>query len=223
MTDRRKRQLTLLAGIGGFYVLLWLLWLTPVVFPLRIFVVLLHEASHALAAMATGGTVERITLNANEGGATYVRGGSAFVMLSAGYLGSLLWGLGFIEIAGASARVRRRAVAALAIFTLVLATLYVRNLFGFAFTLLFAAGLGVAWRRLGSRGHAAFLLTLGLTSASYALLDIRSDVLRRPHLPSDAAMLGDLTGLPTLFWGLLWIVLAGLACAAALRRWLRRA
>jgi hypothetical protein len=107
-------------------------------------------------------------------------------------------------------------------FVLLVAALYVRNLFGFIFTALFGAALILSARRLPARGVANVLLTLGLTSALYALLDIRSDIISRPFVRSDAAMLADLTGVPTVVWGLIWIGLAIAACWIALRRWLRR-
>jgi hypothetical protein len=222
MKPATRRRTRLLLGIAAFYGALWLLWLTPVIFPLKIFVVLLHEISHALAALASGGVVERIVLNMNQGGATYVLGGNAFIILSAGYLGSLLWGLLLIELAGARTRRARWALGVLGAFVLLVAALYVRNLFGFIFTALFGAALILSARRLPARGVANVLLTLGLTSALYALLDIRSDIISRPFVRSDAAMLADLTGVPTVVWGLIWIGLAIAACWIALRRWLRR-
>jgi hypothetical protein len=222
MKPAARRRTRLLLGIVTFYILLWLLWLTPVIFPLKIFVVLLHEISHALAALATGGDVERIVLNMDQGGATYILGGNAFLILSAGYLGSLLWGLLLIELAGARTRRARWAVGVLGTFVLLVAALYVRNVFGFVFTAFFGAALLVSARYLPARGVAYVLLVLGLTSAMYALLDIRSDILSRPLVRSDAAMLAEVTGVPTLVWGLLWIGIAVAACWIALRRWLRR-
>lgn len=222
MKPATRRRTRLLLGIAAFYSALWLLWLTPVIFPLKIFVVLLHEISHALAALASGGVVERIVLNMNQGGATYVLGGNAFIILSAGYLGSLLWGLLLIELAGARTRRARWALGVLGAFVLLVAALYVRNLFGFIFTALFGAAIILSARRLPARGVANVLLALGLTSALYALLDIRSDIISRPYVRSDAAMLADLTGVPTVVWGLIWIGLAIAACWIALRRWLRR-
>jgi hypothetical protein len=223
MKSTSRRRTELLLGVTAFYTALWLLWWTPVVFPLRIFVVLLHEISHALAAIATGGTVERIVLHMDEGGATYVRGGSPFIMLSAGYLGSLLWGLALIEVAGTRPKRARLALAGLGGFVLVIAALYVRNIFGFLFAAAFGAALVLAARKLRARGVAIVMLGLGLTSALYAILDIRSDILARPHLRSDARMLAELTGVPTLVWGVLWSGIALVACWFALRRWLRRA
>jgi hypothetical protein len=223
MNTKSRRQAKLLLGVATFYAALWLLWPTPIVLPLRIFVVLLHEISHALAGVATGGSVERIVLNANEGGATWVRGGNAFIVLSAGYLGSLLWGLAFIEVARAKTKRARTMLAVLGGFILLITLLYVRNLFGFLFAGSFGALLILAARRLKAKGVALVLLMLGLTSALYALLDIRSDVISRPHLRSDAYMLSELTGVPTLFWGGLWVFIGLVACWFALQRWLRRA
>ena len=223
MKPATRRRTRLLLGIAAFYIVLWLLWLTPVIFPLKIFVVLLHEISHALAALATGGAVERIVLNMDQGGATYVLGGNAFLILSAGYLGSLLWGLLLIELAGARTKRARWALGVLGAFILIVAVLYVRNLFGVVFTAVFGAALVISARQLPSRGVAYVLLVLGLTSALYALLDIRSDIISRPFVRSDAAMLSDLTGIPTLVWGVLWIALAIAACWMGIRRWWRRA
>lgn len=218
MKNVTRRRFGFLAGFAAYFAVLWLLWPTPIVYPLKIFVVLLHETSHALAAVASGGRVERILLTVDQGGATYVRGGSAFLMLSAGYLGSLAWGLVLLEAARAPNRWLRWIVAGVGGLVMAIAVLFVRNAFGLIFSLLFGAALVFAGRRLRPRGNAAALTVLGLTSALYAVLDIRSDILQRPHLESDAHMLGQLTGVPTLVWGVLWAGIALVACFFALRR-----
>src|SRR5690606_590097 len=195
MRSAVKRRLHLTAAFAAYFVALWLLWETPVVYPLKVFVVLLHEISHGLAALATGGSVHRIVLGMDEGGATYAAGGNAFVVLSAGYLGSLAWGLALLLAARARVRL---AAGALGVLLLVVAVLYVRNLFGIVFTLVFGAALLFASQRLGPVLLARMLTVLGLTSALYAVLDIRSDVLARPYLESDARMLAELTGVPKI-------------------------
>ena len=218
-----KRRSRIMLGLAAFYAVLWLLWFTPVVFPLRIFVVLLHELSHAAAAVVTGGAVERIELNANEGGATYSRGGSPFIILTAGYLGSLLWGLALIEAARLKKNYARWVLGGLAGLIAAVALLYVRNLFGFVFTIVFAIALVVCARNLSRNGVAYVLLALGLTSALYALLDIRSDILARPDAESDAFFLQQLTGIPSIAWGVAWSIVALIACWFALKRMLGRA
>ena len=53
MNRADRRRLRFLVGFGAFFTALWFLWNTPVVYPLKIFVVLLHELSHAGASLAT--------------------------------------------------------------------------------------------------------------------------------------------------------------------------
>jgi len=183
------------------------------VYPLKIFVVLLHEISHAVVAVATGGTIERIVLDPNQGGVCYCPGGNAFATLSAGYLGSLAWG-GLLVSAAQAKRINSRWVTGAAGVLVVALTLaYVRSTFGFGFGIAFGLVLILGALRLSVAINQGVLLTLGLTSCLYAILDIKSDVLDRPELQSDAAMLGDLTGIHTVVWGSLWITLAVLASA----------
>jgi len=116
----------------------------------------------------------------------------------------------------------RATVQALGIMTLLVTLVYGRSLFGVAFGLLFGAVLYTAGRHLKQDNAALLLSALGVTSALYALLDIRSDVLLQPGAVSDAAMLAELTGIPALLWGLLWGGIALAACGLMLRRlWLR--
>lgn len=180
--------------------------------------VLLHELSHAAAAVATGGRVVSIVLDPMQGGACHCPGGDAFLTLSAGYLGSLLWGAGMILAAG-SGRVRARwVVAGAGALVAVVSALYVRSLFGVVFGLFFGVALLAAGRRLTEIWNRRILLVLGLTSCLYAVLDIKSDVLDRPHLDSDARMLAGLTGVPTAVWGVLWIGISLGICFWLLRR-----
>ena len=88
MRPQTRRRLTFLTGFAAYFAVLWLLWPTPIVYPLKVFVVFLHELSHGLMAVATGGRIESIALDWREGGETVSLGGSAILTLSAGYLGS---------------------------------------------------------------------------------------------------------------------------------------
>jgi hypothetical protein len=205
---RTKRRLRFLLAFGVYFGLLWIFWNTPFVYPLQVFVVFLHEISHGIAAVATGGSIQRITLNPRLGGACYCPGGNAFITLSAGYLGSLLWGGATLE-AGRRAGARAPMVtSALGVGVVLITLLFVRSAFGILFGVLFGVFLVVAARSLKAESNRTLLTVLGLTSCLYAILDIKSDVLDRPHLPSDAHMLAQLTGVPTVAWGVLWIALA---------------
>lgn len=186
------------------------LWDTWLVYPIKILVVLLHEVSHGLAAVLTGGSIERIELSADEGGLCVTRGGSRFLTLSAGYLGSLAWGA-LLLVLGARTRLDRPLVAALGLGLLAVTLLYVRSVFGFAYGL--AAGAGLVGMALVLPGAVSDLLlrVLGVVSCLYVVRDIASDLLLRDVPGSDANALAELTHVPGLVWGGVWIVLA-LAC-----------
>ena len=213
MNAHTERKITFLIGFAAYFSAIWYLWDTPVVYPLKVFVVLLHEISHAIMAVATGGTIERIVLDPNQGGACYCGGGNAFLTLSAGYLGSLAWG-GLLVSASQMKRINSRWVTgAVGLLVVGLTLAYVRSTFGFWFGLAFGSALVVGALRLSAAVNQGILLTVGLTSCLYAILDIKSDVLDRPEIRSDAAMLGELTGIHTVVWGGLWITVAVLATA----------
>lgn len=204
-----NRKLRFLLGFGVFFVALWFLWTTPVVYPLKIFVVLLHEVSHAVAVVATGGTVDSITLDPGQGGVTYFSGGNAFLALNAGYLGSLLWGA-LMFSAAQSRRVRTDWVNGVIGVGVILLTVFViRSGFGIVFGIVFGLAMVGAARKIGPVWNRRLLAALGLTSALYAILDIKSDVLDRPELHSDAYMLAELTGVGSAtLWGIVWITAA---------------
>ncbi|MEX2280910.1 MAG: M50 family metallopeptidase [Gemmatimonadota bacterium] len=223
MQARTRRRLAFMAGFAVYFTALWLLWPTIWIYPFKIFVVFLHELSHAFAGIVTGGTIQRITLDPAQGGATYVNGGNAFLMLSAGYLGSLLWGLALLLVARTRPAVARHVVFGLGLLLLVTSVLFVRNWFGFGFGLLFGFALLFAARKLPAGGIIVLLTALGLTSALYALFDIRDDILSRPGAKSDAFMLMEMTGVNTLVWGFLWAGIALVVCFLVGRRIYRSA
>lgn len=194
-------------------------WSTVFVWPLRLFVVLLHEVSHGLAAVATGGRIVSIELSPAEGGLCTTAGGWPVVVLSAGYLGSALWGALLLVLGFRGTPRAHRALAALLGVALVLLTLvYVRSAFGFLYGL--AAGvllLGVA--RWLPEGASSFVLRLlGVTSLLYAPWDIVSDLILRSVPASDASALARMTGIPALAWGVLWLAASVLVGFLALRK-----
>jgi hypothetical protein len=205
----------LLAGVG---VALTVLWSTPVVWPLKILVVFFHELSHGLAAIATGGGVVRIEVVAAEGGLCVTRGGSQFLTISAGYLGSLAWGAAALVVAARTRRDRELLLglgATVAIATL----LWVRPLlsFGFGFHALAGAVLVGCAAWLPDVACDWLLRIFGLGSCLYVVPDIWSDTIARSGEISDARLLAGLTGIPTVVWGAIWILVAVFVVAVTLR------
>jgi Peptidase M50B-like len=109
-----------------------LAWDTPILTPLKILVVFLHEGSHALATLLTGGSVLAMHLVANQGGEVISQGGWPVVIISAGYLGSLFWGA-LILVLAARSSADRWIMALLGAGMLLLTVLYVRNVYGGVF------------------------------------------------------------------------------------------
>jgi len=191
------------------------LWETPIVYPLKILVVFFHELSHGLMAILTGGEIVEIQVVAEQGGHCITRGGSRVLTLSAGYLGSLVWG-GVILTLAARTRWDRTIAVVLGGLLLSVTATFVRPFisFGFGFGVASSLALLLIGLKLSERVCDLVLRLIGLTSCLYAVLDIKSDILDRPGLRSDAAMLAEVTGMPTTFWGVLWIsiaVITGLA------------
>jgi hypothetical protein len=200
------RQAGILFAIAA---LIAALWDTPVVYPLKILVVFFHEMSHGLTAIVTGGSIREIQVVAQEGGVCVTAGGNRFMTLSAGYLGSLLWG-GLILIFAAKSRADKTISTLLGLLLFVVTIIWVRPFlsFGFGFGLVSAAALVFVGLFLPRDLNDLVLKIVGLTNCLYAVLDIKSDILDRSSLQSDARMLAELTHIPTLVWGVVWIVLA---------------
>ncbi len=188
-----------------------LLWECPLLQPLKLMVVLIHEMSHGLMALATGGSVQGIMITPNEGGACHTTGGSPVLIISSGYLGSMFFG-GLILTASRS---RSGSLAVYAILGFVL--------FGAAFTVVqdgysrrFALGIAGAAILIATFTpgflSTAILRAVGTVSCLYSLVDIYNDVLSRSaqasQLTSDASALAAITGIHPTTIGAGWLVVS---------------
>jgi hypothetical protein len=73
-------------------VLVLILWVLPIPNPIKLIAVAMHELSHALMAVLTGGSVFGIALVPSGAGVTIGMGGHLPAILAAGYIGSVLFG-----------------------------------------------------------------------------------------------------------------------------------
>lgn len=224
--ERRERR-RLAVTVGVAVLLGVVLWHSPLLLPLKLLAVTLHELGHATAGWLVGGRVDKIAIGRFQGGVTYVAVGPSvwkqIVVDSAGYLGSTVFGAALLVLASGWKRWRPRAVLWILGGGLVLlAALLFRDAFSWAFAL-GTAGVLLAMARFapdavvrpGAVGIATF-------SCLYALWDLRSDLWHLPweHLGgqvSDADALARLTHVPALVWAALWSALAVVAVALALR------
>lgn len=201
--------------------LVFALWTTPIVLPLKILVVYLHEVSHGLAAYLTGGTLEQITLSVQQGGVAITRGGNGFAILSAGYVGSLLIGV-LLFLVALRTRADRFAMAVLGMATVLVTLLYLRGIFPMTFGAVTGLSMLAMARFLGQPANDLALRVIGLTSMIYVPYDIFSDTIARSHLRSDAWMLAEGYGGTAWLWGGLWLVISLAVIGLALRHGLGR-
>ncbi|MBL8032362.1 MAG: M50 family metallopeptidase [Leptospiraceae bacterium] len=89
-----KTVILRVVALSVLIVLLIFFWQSPALKPLKLFVVFLHETSHAIATILTGGQLSAISIEWDESGATYAASGKGifFLIAIAGYIGSILWG-----------------------------------------------------------------------------------------------------------------------------------
>lgn len=203
-------QLTLLCA------LVFVLWPSDLVYPLRLLIVFLHELSHAIATILTGGSVLDFSVNAHEGGHVMSRGGNRFITLSAGYVGSLLIGIALL-LTAVRTRLDRTALATLGATMLLVTLLYIREPFAIGFCALTGTLMLLTARYLPHDINDLVLRIIGLTSMIYVPYDIFSDTIARAHLRSDARMLAEEIGGTTTFWGLLWLAISLAAIFTSLR------
>ncbi len=197
--------------LGACVVVAVLLWWSPFLLPFRLFVTMIHELGHALAAVLTGGQVLGISIRLDGSGVTLVQGGSLFLTASAGYVGSSAFGAGLLLLARAPAR-RRLLLQFLAI-GLVLATLFFfRNPTGILAAAFLAAGFWLTAARGADWGVALLVYWLAVLNGLYAANDLLVLLeLSRPAgagAASDAALMQRATGVPALVWALGWTALA---------------
>ena len=189
-------------------VLLVFFWNTSFIFPVKIFVVFIHEFSHAFAAIITGGQFVEFSYDFYEAGSSVTTGGNRFLVLNAGYLGSSLFG-GLVLLI-ACRTTWDRVLTFLIGIGIGLATYYFAaretNLIFPYIVSLFSIISSIVLPNLICE---AILIFVGLASCLYALNDIVFDIfMQSTSIMSDAGMLSEYTGLPTIFWGSIWLLAA---------------
>ena len=99
--------------------------------PVENFVVFIHETSHALATVLTGGRVVSMVVTPWESGYVQSVGGSPWLIASAGYVGSALFG-GVMLLCAGRRRWATTIFAGLALLFGVVTVWFVRHPFGMA-------------------------------------------------------------------------------------------
>lgn len=230
IADNAKPQVKLLMVATLASLLLWIAsWYLPLVgyvlYPLQLFATFVHEGSHVLAALLTGGSVQSLTVSPDTSGEVYSVGSGWFSQLfisSAGYVGTTAFGaalLAWIRYGFSSKRVLYFAAGMIGVLTVVFGVLApIFNFFaastlgGMAFTVLSGIALttglfciarfaNLKWANFA----VAFLAVQCLLNASFSLLEL-TFIAGFTNMHSDAANMAAATGIPGIVWALIWIV-----------------
>jgi len=207
----------------GMVILSIILRETPLIncllWPFTLFETMLHESSHALACIFTGGWVDGLTIvedGNGHGGLTYAHGGIPFIFSQAGYMGEALWGSLLISLSRFP-RLSRYFLMAIGVGIGIVSILFMPQVLlrsplqaigSLFWGLAIAAGLVWSGRKFSDK-WAHLMLTFIAAQALvgsffnlYALLLQACGVF--PNTWSDATNMARLTGIPAVVWGVWW-------------------
>ncbi|HEY0461531.1 MAG TPA: M50 family metallopeptidase [Pyrinomonadaceae bacterium] len=243
VAENSRPQLTLLIVATLISIGLWLISkyffpsLSFVVYPLQLFATFIHEGSHVLASVLTGGSVESLTVSWDTSGEVYSVPSGFFGQLltsSAGYLGTTAFGtalLIWMRYGFSSRKALYFSSAFIALMTVVFGLLApalnifsVKVTFGSVLFTVFSgailsAGL-FALARFGSLKWVnfglAFLAVQCLLNAIFSLVDLFFISVMTDQL-TDAGNMAKATGVPSVIWVFLWIGISILMISVGLR------
>jgi len=198
-------------SVAGAFALYQIPWVGT---PLKWVEVFLHESSHGLAALATGGGISKLNLHFEGSGVLTSQGGFFPLVAFAGYAGAPLLGLLLARAGGLGAGASKIAAGVLLAWVGACAVLWTRDP---ATLILLAAPGGAAFLALKAKGGQVAAWTLRFVGA-YVIVASLADPLYQlaadtrvggVSMASDAQALENLTYLPKILWIGLWEILGG--------------
>lgn len=216
----RYRDLLIVVGLAFISVLLWRMqWIGLLFYPFQLLGTFVHEISHGLAAIGTGGEFQRFAVHPDLSGIAWSAGGIRWVIASAGYVGSALVGGALLVITARG--VPARSVLALAGIVLgVLCLVFVRNVFGIVSGMMLAGALILAGERLqpmAAYGLLLFLAVQLILDAMDNVVDLILISANHQTVLTDARLMELETGVPALVWAVVWCGIALIILAGSLR------
>ncbi len=197
--------LIFLAGRYG-RILLW---------PIQIFVTILHELGHAFGTVISGGTVQSVQINPNGSGATVSLNGHHAIILMGGYVGSAIFGNTLFYIGVRAGKIARAALYIIGAMFILSAVIWFSNLLSTLILCVFGAGLiGLAYKQWIMRD---ILMFLGFASLLFIIQDFnvgpRSDL---------AAYAQIFKIIPAELWMYIWLGIVLLMTGLNIRMMIKR-
>lgn len=205
--NKKQKQFLEIAILGFIIVISFFLWDTIVVFPIKLFVVLMHEISHGIAAILTGGKIISMEINLNLGGKLESEGGIPFIIASAGYIGSFIFGAALFY----SAYNKNHGVTIISSISIIILLFAVNVIEDFRLSLisiLSASLLFIISKFSPDKISSYIFKMIGLISCLYVLFDIKEDILSDSSINSDASVISEISGIPENVWGFIWLLIS---------------
>ena len=238
--DARPQLFLLLLATAITFVLWFIPYAEYLAYPVRLFVTFIHESSHALVAILTGGSVQSLTISADGSGVVYSAPSGWFgsvLTSSAGYLGSTAFGVLLLLL------IRKTVPANYVLYGCAAFVAVMTTVFGILSPMFNFLSLQVAFSSVAFTIIAGIVLTAGLFAlarfakprlANFAvaflavqcLLNSLSDLktlffintpLIGSDIQTDAGNMAAATGLPGIIWVFIWIGLSLVMISLGLR------
>lgn len=212
----KRDQITELVILLILLIISFSLWDTNVIYPIKLFVVLLHELSHSIAAILSGGKIITMNIGFDLGGKCETEGGNTILIASAGYLGSLLWGMLFFI----SPNNKKSGFWIIILISVMIVLTTIGVATGTTFILLaliLSALLITAAFYLRIPIVSIIVRVFGLISCVYILFDIKDDLLFQSAAISDATLISSLTNISTTMIGISWVLISIICIYIAIR------
>lgn len=241
IAEDAKPQLLLLLLATAITLFLWFIpFADYLVYPIRLFVTFIHESSHALIAVLTGGSVQSLTISMDTSGVVYAAPSGtigALLTSSAGYVGTTAFGVLMLYLIRRSVS-PHKILTALGIFVGVMTVVFTIISPIFNFLTLQAAFSSIVFTIVAGGLLAATLIGIGLYSslrvANFAvaflavqcLLNAALDLINvffvnapliGVDMHTDAANMSAATGIPGIVWVVIWMGISLMMISLGLR------
>ncbi len=228
---RTSRRRMLLGALALVLVMMWIPYSQFILYPVRLFVTLVHESGHALVATLTGSQVNGIRLNPNTSGVTMIRATwwAEWFINPAGYLGAAFFGAMLLQLARIRSKTAGKAILRfMSVYALVVTLVWchdpaVSGLFTPVMGFVIALVMGALSKYLPDGAAQFAAIFVAVECGLDALNDlITLLVITTNHLgDNDAANMAAVSHIPAVFWAILWAAAASVLVFGSFRMYWR--
>jgi len=199
-------------------------------YPFRLLITIVHELGHGVAALITGGGFRNFTIAPDGSGLAYTAGGWRMVIIPAGYLGVAIFSAVLFRLGG-NQKTSRWALGIIGGAMLVLSLIFgrpgaasIQAVAGSVLGMVFGVIFGALFLRLAFKASAELITFFIHFIAVKAALEAFNDIFvviglaSNPGIRTDAQSMAELTHIPAIIWGGVWVVFAAVVIGAAVWR-----